>query len=114
MVLHSRGCVRDKIASEWAGAEGWREKKRCQNSMDKRDFVTFALMKVKHSAKHRPQSGDVEVLLYNSVETTMWRNSGLMVTTYAVGKKYKETIGGILRTLHSSRQRKIAYPVRET
>ena len=47
--------MRDKIASEWAGAEDWRDtRKRCQPAMGKRDFLTFALMFVKHSAVHRP------------------------------------------------------------
>ena len=79
----------DKIASEWAGAEDWRDtRKICQPAMGKRDFLTFALMFVKHSPLHRPniaESRDTwacltipsrherKVLVSNCVETTMWR-----------------------------------------
>ena len=49
----------DKIASEWAGNEEWcNKRRRCKNSMDKRDFVTFAMMSVKRSVAHRPKLGE--------------------------------------------------------
>ena len=72
---HNWGCVWDKIASEWVGAEEWCEKK-CGSGIDKRDFVTyavknvknpsckkdcatFAMMNVKHSAAHSLRIGDI-------------------------------------------------------
>ena len=57
--VHNRGCVGDKIAPEWAGEEEWSNKRRsCQNSVDKIDFVTLAMMSAKHSAVHRPIIGE--------------------------------------------------------
>ena len=41
------------------GREEWSKKrKRCQNASGKRDFVTCAMMNVKHSVAHRPNVGD--------------------------------------------------------
>ena len=46
--------IRDKMASAWAGAEDWRSRwETCQTVADKRDFVTFSLMNVKHHAQTR-------------------------------------------------------------
>ena len=56
---HNLGCVWDKIASEWVGAEEWSDKRRrCQDAVSKRDIVTFAMVNVKHTVGHRPQSGE--------------------------------------------------------
>ena len=35
------------------------QKKRCQNAVGKRDFVTFAMMSVKHSVTHSPSIGEI-------------------------------------------------------
>ena len=54
-MAQSRLCVWDRIATEWAGGEERSIKRTgCQNAVDKRDFVTFAMMSVKHSVAHRP------------------------------------------------------------
>ena len=50
---HNRGCVWAKLASEWAGDEDWAE---MTSAVDMREFVTFALMKVRHSVVHRPKN----------------------------------------------------------
>ena len=51
---HNRGCVWDKIASEWSGKEErCNKRKRCQKAEDKRGFVTFAMLCVKHQVAHR-------------------------------------------------------------
>ena len=48
----------DKIASERSGAQERIDKRRrCQNAVRKRDFVTFTMMSVKHPVAHRPQIG---------------------------------------------------------
>ena len=58
---HNRGCVRGKVASEWAGKEEWRSKrKRCQTTDDRRELITFALQSVKHSTMHRSRRGQKE------------------------------------------------------
>ena len=42
-----RGCVWDKVATEWAGDEDWAcERARCQTVEDKKRFVTFELTSV--------------------------------------------------------------------
>ena len=79
-------------------------KKRGGNKMDQQDFVTFALMNVKHSVTHRAQIGDcfkeneerkvpitlglttpshhaVRVPLYNCAVTVTWLENGSMGTT---------------------------------
>ena len=54
------GCLWDKIASKWSGTQEWIDKRRrSQSVVRKRDFVTFAMMSVKHSVAHRPQSGEI-------------------------------------------------------
>ena len=56
---HNRGCVWYKIASEWSGAVEWsEERKKCQNAVDKCDFVTLAVTSVKHSVAHILQIGE--------------------------------------------------------
>ena len=37
---------------------GAQQEKRCQNAVDRRGFVTVAMMKVKHSVVHRPKIGE--------------------------------------------------------
>ena len=60
---HKRGCVWEKLASEWAWDEDWRsERHRCQNAVNKRDVVTFALVNVNHSVIHRPRTGETVTL----------------------------------------------------
>ena len=40
----NRGCVWEKLASEWAAADYWTETRRiCTSKMETRDFVTFIL-----------------------------------------------------------------------
>ena len=34
------------------------QKKRCQNALDKKDFVTSAVISVKHSVAHRLKTGE--------------------------------------------------------
>ena len=47
---HNRGCVWDKLATEWVGDENWTSKRaKCQALEDKKRFVTFALKSVNHS-----------------------------------------------------------------
>ena len=56
---HNRGCVRDKVATEWVGDEDWICKRtRCQAREDKKRFVTFALKSVNHSTIHRTITGN--------------------------------------------------------
>ena len=50
---HNRGCVWDERASEWTGADAWK------NAEKKRDFVPSALMNVKHSVRHRTGIGEL-------------------------------------------------------
>ena len=58
-----RGCVWEKLASEWAWDEDWRsERHRCQSPVDKRDVVTIALVNVNHSVMHRPRTGETVTL----------------------------------------------------
>ena len=55
----NRGCVWDRIASEWSGKEHWSIKtKRCQTAEDKRDFMTCSMSSVKHSVTHRLKIGE--------------------------------------------------------
>ena len=55
---HNRGCVWDKVATDWAGDEDWtRERKRCQTMEDKKRFVTSALRSVTHSTMRRTRNG---------------------------------------------------------
>ena len=55
---HSRGCVWDKVAAEWACKEEWTSKKeRSQIIENKRDVVTFVVKNVKHSTIHMTRSG---------------------------------------------------------
>ena len=42
-----------------AWENGVKKEKRCQSTMDKMDFVTFAMMNVKHSVVHRPKIEEV-------------------------------------------------------
>ena len=53
-----RGNVWDKLASEWAGRLDGTKTQRRGNKMEKRDFVTSALMNVNNSVTPRPQTGD--------------------------------------------------------
>ena len=72
---HNRGRVWDRLASEWAGAEDWTEKrKRCGSNMDMRDFVTFALMNV---AQHPPYTCAVTAVQRQNGSTAIlrWRRS---------------------------------------
>ena len=40
--LHTRGCVWDRVASEWSEKEQWnKERKKCQTAEDKRVFRHF-------------------------------------------------------------------------
>ena len=41
----------------WSEGEEWSIKKKCRKAEDKGDFVTFAMLSVKHSVAHRPQIG---------------------------------------------------------
>ena len=51
---HNRGCVSDKVVTEWARDEDWRrEGARRQTIQDKSKFVTFALQSVTHSTLTR-------------------------------------------------------------
>ena len=55
---HTRGCVWDKLATEWAGDEDWTSKRtKCQAPEDKKRFVAFALKSVNHSTIHRTRAG---------------------------------------------------------
>ena len=48
----------NKIAPEWAGTEERSNKRRrCQNSMDKRDFVTFAMMRRNALGRTQTETG---------------------------------------------------------
>ena len=56
---HIRGCVWDKVASEWASKEEWSSKrKKCLTAEDRRDFITVALHSVKHSTVHTSRTED--------------------------------------------------------
>ena len=60
MELACRGCVWDKLATEWAGDEDWTSKRaKYQPIEDKKRFVTFALS-VNHLTTHRTSVGKKE------------------------------------------------------
>ena len=53
-----RGCVWDKVATEWAGNEDWIcNRMRCHGLEDKKRFVTFAEKRVNLSTIHRTRTG---------------------------------------------------------
>ena len=93
----------------WGERVEW-QRKGCQNAVHKRDFVTIAMMSVKHSRSHRPQTGKIikpnkerkrpmklgpPDLSNNYVVTVMCSKNGSMCT------KYEINIGQIQKTLHS-------------
>ena len=54
-----RGCVWDKIASEWAGMEEWSEKRKMSKCSGQERFHNFRSDCVKHSVAFRPKIGEV-------------------------------------------------------
>ena len=86
-----RGCVWDKVASEWAGKEEWSPfRKRCQTAEDKRDFITFALLSVKHEAMHR--TGNREQIRNQTEKGKNQDKGGIQMalfTTVQKGSRFK-------------------------
>ena len=102
--------------------------------MGKRDFVTCDMLNVKHSVTHRPQMGELQrkqrkkpanwarltMLSRYEVEVPpckcgdsyaadKWINGH-----HAMGTKYRNTNGGIQKTLRSRWKKGVAYPVGKT
>ena len=118
---HNRGCVWDKVATEWVRDEEWISKRvRCQTLEEKRKFVTFALKNVNHSTipstktgrKKKDKTGDnVPRTLVPADKTIHIREDGPTVHLcgdsevavkwingqYALGQK-KQRIGHIQKT----------------
>ena len=131
---HNRGCVWDKIASERAGQEEWSNKRRrCQNSVDKRACVTFAMMSEQHSVAHGPkiresikpnkerkepkklEPPDSSIAIHSEGTTVQMCGRNVAAKSinghYAMGQKLQGTIRHIQKTLHPWWDRKIAYRV---
>ena len=84
----------DKLASESAGAGEWTEKANnmCEQVVDMRDFLTFAVMNVKHSVKHRPQ---IKECVAADQEKTGPRQLGPPDNTNAAKKAPRRRCAGI-------------------
>ena len=79
---HHRGYVWDDRASQWAGAEDWREKGKCWSTVDKSMSHHTKNGKRRQMVRLTLQSQyAVKVLLCNSVDTAKWLNNGSTATT---------------------------------
>ena len=128
---HNRGCFWDKIANAWAGEEEWTSRPKKKTEKDKKEFVTFALDRVKHTTIHRqkkeegkhmkvaemlpkelasaetsiPQDwGHATILLRgDSYEATQWINGKCPVMNYF----FKKEIGDVMGKSLSHYQREL-------
>ena len=98
--------------------------------MDKRDFVTFAMVSVQHSVAHRRKIEEsvkpnkerqqprilepLDASFHTRTEGTpvQWNVAEKWINgRHALGQKFQAKTGRIQETLHSRWKKKIAYPV---
>ena len=130
----SRGNVWDKVATDWAGKEGWRSERKKRGALaDKTKFVTFAVNTVKRPTVHMEKGEGKENEVnektprdlepadttihtwkrgrqYSNVETVRWQVSGSTDNILWL-QKYRGRIGQVHKALYSRWRRKIANPI---